>query len=102
MHIHYGATAIEKTRPAFTVVEPIDAGPTGRYRAKLVCEELSYWVHGDDYHDGCPFEVRLDQQIKDDVGWIVDDRDREFSMLATEWVQTPEGRIYIEGERMEQ
>jgi hypothetical protein len=99
--IHYETTQVQKTRPSFTVVEPIDAGPGGRYRAKLIWEELSYWVHGDDYHNGCPFEDRLARQIKDGVGWVVDDRDQEFSMLASEWAKTAEGRRYIDGERME-
>ncbi|KAH7088819.1 hypothetical protein FB567DRAFT_440683 [Paraphoma chrysanthemicola] len=96
LQIHYGATASEKPRPAFTAVEPISTGPT-RYRAKLVCEELSYWVHGEGGDDACPFNDSDYRQIKDDVGWVVDDRDREFSMLATDWVQTPEGRRYMEG-----
>ncbi|KAF2027690.1 hypothetical protein EK21DRAFT_114625 [Setomelanomma holmii] len=98
--IHYETTQIAKTRPAFTIVEPIDVGPAGRYRARLTCEEVSYWLHGDEYHVGCPFEDRFAVQIGDGVGWVVDDRDPEFAMLASEWERTPEGRRWLDERRM--
>jgi hypothetical protein len=75
---HYEYNAGPVPRPAFTVSELVP----GSFRSRLVFEELSAFLHGDDVWGDMPFEET--GEIKRGLGWVVDDRDERFMMRVEE------------------
>ena len=79
--IHYNSS--NGTRPAFTVIEPIGS----EYKCRLVSEELGHYLHRSEYDGIVPFEDQMQEYIRDDCGWVVDDRDLGFVRRVGEsWV----------------
>jgi hypothetical protein len=72
-------------RPIFTVIEASrDIGDT--YKSHMVCEELCEWLYGDELDaDSIPFTQSAIGYIKDEVGWVLDDRDEGFLVRASEY-----------------
>jgi hypothetical protein len=95
--LHYDITHSPCTRPAYTVIEPMEAGgcgacsSCGAFRSRLVFEEVCDYLHNDDYHGNIPFENTYVNQIKEGVGWVVDDRDERFLVRASDYMGTQVG-----------
>jgi hypothetical protein len=87
---HYEYHAGPVMRPAFTVSELVK----GSFRSKLVFEELSAYLHGEDQAGEMPFDENSEGAIKSGVGWVVDDRDERFMVRACE-LETWDGGMGI-------
>jgi hypothetical protein len=75
---HYEYNAGPAPRPAFTVSELVPRS----FRSRLVFEEVSAYLHGEDAWGDVPFEES--GEIKRGIGWVVDDRDERFMMRVGE------------------
>jgi len=87
--IYYEFAQVPCTRPKFTVVEPVKGG----YKSRMVFEELNHYLHTEEFHINVPFEDQVEEQIRWDCGWLVDDRDLDFlQRVGVSWhVGGPEG-----------
>jgi hypothetical protein len=99
--MHYDR-AMDVTRPAFTVIQPIGTGT----KSRMVCEELCEYLHYGEYEVGNPFmedtilrpDINRHGGMKDGAGWVMDDRDERFMVRAIDYERVM-GRLWLEDER---
>lgn len=73
---HYAESPMS-SRPNFEWIEPFDDDSFANNRCYLVDDELDAFLHDD---AECPFENHNAQQLKTNMGWVIDDRDKSFKV----------------------